>query len=340
MARLLLLLLLLPAQDPDRGVLLRQLGDPSPSLREQATRALESQGDAALSDLRKALDEGDPEIRCRAAALIDLRTQEFSFATLQREQRASKLGLADLLLEYDYPPGEILETDGVRFTFTRRPWAPDGEVLGTLFETETAPAPHVQIDWRISSIRDGATLPFETCAWHSPRLVYVPGAVPTAAQLRIRGTRRWFCGVPIRFLSPSDGVSRRFAGYTVTVHWPDIEVRSDRPVDERAMGEVLRDEDIHCTLRPGMEDGVYIGMGVGCGGCSGCGRSRILPRLAWCGCRGEPTPQDPTPRATSRETKLRQFTVERYPLSAIESIELTLHLPVEESFEVISPLLK
>src|SRR5690242_5610504 len=110
MARLMLLLaFLLPAQEPDRRGLIRQLGDLSPSVRDKASAALEAQGDAALTDLRRALDDADPEIRCRAGVLVDLRTQEQTFARLCREQRAAKLRLADLLLEYEYPPAGIVD---------------------------------------------------------------------------------------------------------------------------------------------------------------------------------------------------------------------------------------
>lgn len=41
--------------------------------------------------------------------------------------------------------------------------------------------------------------------------------------------------------------------------------------------------------------------------------------------------------ASSRDAKARRSSVERHPLSAIESIDLTLHLPVEEPFEGVSP---
>jgi hypothetical protein len=51
-----------------------------------------------------------------------------------------------------------------------------------------------------------------------------------------------------------------------------------------------------------------------------------------------PGPCEPEP--TSRETRARQREVERYDLDAIESIDLSLHLPVEESFEVVSPPLE
>jgi hypothetical protein len=339
MARLTLLLaFLLPLQEPDRRDLIRQLGDLSPSVRDKASAMLEAQGDAALPELRRALLDADPEIRCRAGALVDLRTQEETFARLCREQRAAKLRLAELLLEYEYPPGQVVDIDGVRFTFARRPWAPDGEIRGTIFETDAARAPGVNLQWSVTSIRDGRELPIETCAWHSPRLVYVPNRVPEASQVRIRGVRRWACDVPMRFESPSDGQARRFAGYTVTIQWPEIVVCADRPLEESAMDKVLTDQDVRCKIRPGREDGLFVCFGIGGWGHSRCGGR--VKELAWCGCVGWPAQEPREPESTSRETRARQPTVERYGLDAIESIELTLHLPIEETFEVTSPPLE
>src|SRR6188508_94297 len=110
--RLLLVLLLLLPQEPDRADLVRQLGDPSPAARERAYKALEAQGDAALPDLKKALESSDAETRTRASALIELRVQEARLAELRREQRPGKLLLPELSLEYDSPPGEMQEAEG------------------------------------------------------------------------------------------------------------------------------------------------------------------------------------------------------------------------------------
>jgi len=139
--------------------------------------------------------------------------------------------------------------------------------------------------------------------------------VPETSQVRIRGVRRWTCDVPLRFESPSDGQARRFAGYTVIVQWPEIVVRADRPLGKSAMDEVLTDIDVRCKIRPGREDGLFICFGH-CGWHSTCGRRR--KDLAWCGCVGEPSRGPREPEPTSRETRARQQTVERYGLDAIE----------------------
>jgi len=47
-----------------------------------------------------------------------------------------------------------------------------------------------------------------------------------------------------------------------------------------------------------------------------------------------------TPNPLSQETQARDTSAQRYDIDVIESIALTLHLPVEEAFEVTSPPLK
>jgi hypothetical protein len=60
------------AHDP-AGVdqLIRQLGSDSFRERETANKALDERGAAALPALRQALDDSDPEVRCRAARLVE-----------------------------------------------------------------------------------------------------------------------------------------------------------------------------------------------------------------------------------------------------------------------------
>jgi hypothetical protein len=337
--RLLLALLLLLLQEPDRTDLVRQLSDPTPSVREKAYKALEAQGDAALPELKRALESGDAETRTRAAALIDLRVQEAKLAELRRAQRPGKLQLPEMSLEYDSPPGEMREDEGVRFEFKRRPWAPDGVVLGTIFETEAEEGPGVSIDWTVASIRGGKDLPVETCTYHSPELVYVPGEVPPTAEVRIRATRRWHYDVPMLLMYPTDGQSRRLGGFTVTVLWPVLHVRADRPLPLGAMNQLLGNSDVRCTIRPERRD-QHMGGLSRYTSFSRCGVSRDIKKLAWCGCRVEPARHAPTPPAMSQETQARDALAQRYDIDAIESIALTLHLPVEEPFEATSPALK
>lgn len=336
--RLSLLLLLLP-QEPDRAGLVRQLSDPAPAVREKAMKALEAQGDAALPDLKRALESEDAETRTRAAALIDLRVQEAKLAELKGAQRADKLRLPELSLEYVAPPGELTETEGARFEFKRRPWAPDGVVLGTIFETNLATSPGVSVDWTVASVRGGKDLPVETCAWHSPRLVYVPGEVPPTAEVRIKGSRRWYCDVPMLLKNPSDGMSRRIGGFTCIVIWPVIQVRADRPLDEDVMNSVLQNSDVRCTVRPERRANMF-GGGRTHHSIFRCGTSLGLKHKAWCGCLEEPSREPRTPDPLSQETQARDASTQRYDIDDIESIALTLHLPVEEAFEATSPPLK
>lgn len=331
MLRLLTLLLLLPLQDPDRKSLIRQMGDTDPVVREKATKALEAQGDAALPDLRQALVAGDPEIRTRAEQLIELRTQERQFVALKEAQRPGKLRLPEA------PPAN--EVEGVRFTFKRRPWSPDGTVLGTIFETEFTPAPELTVEWRVASVRNGKDLPLETCVWHSPKLVYVPGPVPPEAEVRVNGLRRWYCDVPIVLNNPADGQTRRFAGYTVIVHWPEILVRSERPHAQDVMKRVLRNGDVRCIIRPERVNHFLSGSSRS-RSVYRCGTSLGLKNSAWCGCRTAPEQEALEPEPPSQETSACDPSVLRYGVDAIQSISLTLHLPVEEAFELTSPPLK
>jgi hypothetical protein len=330
MLRLLFLLLL---QDPDQ---IHRLGDADVNVREKAYKALEARGDTALPELTRALEDADPEVRLRAEILIDIRAQEKKLAELMRTQRPAKLKLAEIPREYDFPQ-EIVETEGLRFTFSRRPWAPEGNLLGTVYSSELSRSPGVETEWRVTSVRDGRDLPLETCSYHSPNLVYVPGAAPKAPEVRVQGTRRWYCDVPLLLRNPSDGMTRRIGGYTVTVLWPVVRVRSDKPLPENVMGRVLQDADVTCKVRPECVDNCYFGFGRGCG--SGC-RARRTGKLAWCGCPGEPRLWDRDPEPLSSETEARDLSAQRYDIAAIESIALTLHLPVDEPFEVTSPPLK
>lgn len=335
MLRLLPLLLLLPLQDPDRKTLIRQLGDRDPVVREKATQALEALGDAALPDLRQAATGDDPEIRTRAGILIDLREQELRFAALKEAQRPDKVRLA---APPEGPTGDTAATDGVRFRFQRRPWSPDGTVLGTIFETGITTAPGLTAEWSVAAVRNGADLPLETCAWHSPARVYVPGPVPGEAQVHVKGLRRWYCDVPLVLNNPVDGQTRRFAGYTVTVDWPEIRVRAGRLLDQDVADRMLRNEDVRCTIRPEWKSRVLGGFSRS-RSFSRCGTS-VVQNRAWCGCLKEPSRETPEPEPQTRETTACDPTALRYGIEAIQSISLTLHLPVEETFEVRSPPLK
>ena len=57
------------ADEPDIATLIRQLGDDNWEIRENATRKLARMGPAALSALRKAMLDPDPELSTRARML-------------------------------------------------------------------------------------------------------------------------------------------------------------------------------------------------------------------------------------------------------------------------------
>ncbi len=331
--RLLLVLLLL--QDPDRPRLIQQLGDADPALREKANKALEGQGEAAFADLQRALKSEDPEIRTRATALLYRLEQERWIGTLRKAQRPSRLVLHDA----DILEGSVAETDGVRFGFKRDAWAPEGKVLGTRFSTSVAATPEVDVTWTVSSVRNGKELPLETCTWHSPSTVYVPGDAPAQAEVLIKGQRRWLCDVPLEFKNPVDGIGRRIGPYVLTVQWPVLVVRADDPVPQDVMRKVLRNEDLRVTIKPERKRNV-MGGGSRFTVVSRCGTILNDQPRAWCGCIGQPFAGLRAPEPQAQETQARAMSVSMYEIDDVESIQLTFHLPVEELFEVTSPPLK
>ncbi|HLY11646.1 MAG TPA: hypothetical protein VKW04_20265 [Planctomycetota bacterium] len=339
MMRLLLALLLLPLQDPDRPSLILRLGDPSPAVREKAMKDLEAQGDRAETDLRQALKSEDPEIRTRAESLLFQLEQRRWLGALRDGQRHAKLGLPPAP---DTPDGVLAETDGVRFGLKRDEWCSKGKVLGTRFLTDAAPAPGVEVDWTIAAVRDGTDFPMETCRRHSPGIVYVPGEPPPQAQVVLRGTRRWICDVPLEFRLPADGDSRRIRDYVVSVRWPELIVRSDNPVAQGILDQVLREQDLTATLKPGRDRNTRMaGGGIRLSVVSRCGPGiPQQPPPTWCGCPGQPSQAPPVPEPTGQQTRVRERSLSMYALEDIASIRLIFHLPIEEAFEVTSPPLK
>jgi hypothetical protein len=330
MMRLLLVLLLL--QEPD---LIHRLGDADVAIREKAYKALEAQGEAAFADLQQALKSEDPEIRTRATALLYRLEQERWIGTLKKAQRPSKLVLQDA----DPLEGSVAETEGVRFGFKRDAWAPGGKVLGTRIMTAVSPAPEVDVSWTVSSVRNGKELPLETCTWHSPSTVYVPGEPPAQAEVVVKGQRRWMCDVPLDFRNPTDGLSRRVGAYVITVQWPVLIVRADDPVPQDVMRKVLRNEDLRVTIKPERKRNV-MGGGSRYTSVFRCGTTLNDQPRAWCGCIGQPFHGLREPEAQAQETQARAMSASMYEIDDIEAIQLTFHLPVEELFEVPSPPLK
>jgi hypothetical protein len=339
MMRLFLVLLLLALQDTDRTALLRQLGDSSPEVRASAMSALEAQGEAAEPDLKKALNGGDPEVRARVESLLARLEHRRWLEPLKAAQRPQKLQRPDA---GNPPEGALADTDGVRFGFRRESWSPDGKVLGTRFRISADAVRGVELQWTVAAVRHGSDLPLETCSFHSPEIVYVPGEPPAQAQVVVRGLRRWTCDVPVVFTNPADGQTKRVGNYVVTVRWPELVVRPDAPVSKGVIAGVLWDRDITSTLKPGRDrNELRFGGRENFVVTSRCGRAGLPagPR-AWCGCVGQPSRALLQAEPLSEETRARERLLANYEVDDIASIKLTFHLPVEESFEVISPSLK
>jgi hypothetical protein len=333
MLRLLLLAVLLAPQD-DVDDLLRRLGDADAAVREKASAALASRGDAARAALEKARTSQDPEIRARATAVLMSIDPAFYLSCQQKTQRPLKfMLLADAKND---SPDTCSITDGARFSFSRRAWAPDGQSLGTVFEIQMEPCLQGTIEWSVAGVR-GSAAGVETCDVHSPRLVYLPGPAPANAVVLVKGLRRWTCDLPLEFKDPADGQTKRLGPFGVSLAWPCVVVEADAPVKAPVLNQILKPEDIRYTLKPsvnrfgGRQNFV---VRIGCGGV----RPGTTVPAAWCGCDGKPTKLVRTPDPMLQTLKVSPSG--RPPLEDLESISLMLHLPVEEPFEVTSPPLR
>jgi hypothetical protein len=247
--------------------------------------------------------------------------------------------LGEVRLEERKPAPPGVYADGVRLSFSRRTWSPKGEPLGTIFETSLESAFDGDVRWNIAGIKTDRDRAIETCAIHSPRLVYVAAADLTDPRVTVKGTRLWFCPTPIEFKEPKDGVSWRIGATQVTLEWPLIRVRVDPALEERLLKHTLSEKDIQIKVKPGREkESIVVGGGGGGGGRFG-GRYGGK-NLAWCGCLDRPSTERPKPPPTAKEFSVNTGMGILYVLDDIASISITFHKPVEDAFEVVSPPLK
>jgi hypothetical protein len=332
--RLLLAAALLCAQDGELDGLLQQLGHPDAAVREKASEALAARGTEARDALLKGRDNTDPEIRARATDLLMRIDSDFRFRCLRDVQRPLKFRvLADAPND---APQRTSVIDGAKFTFSRRAVGPGDEAVYTLLETEVELGFEGEIEWAVSEFRGARTFAVETCDIHSPRLVNLPVPTPGPGSVVVKGVRRWHCDMPLDFKNPVDGQTLRAGPFTVTLAWPCVVVTSDSPLASAVLNRTLTPDDIRCTLKPGINrTGGRVNMmrGFVCGGVRGNPKHK-----AWCGCDEKPTKFPKTPVERIQEHRVSP----RVPptLDELESLSLTLHVPVEEPFEVISPTLK
>lgn len=326
-----LLACLLLAQEPD---LVEQLGDPDIGVRERAAAALAAQGSAAREKLTAARKHADPEVRSRAYDLLCRFDPDLALERLKNSQRWLHM---TLVAGRSGTPADAADVDGARFRFSRRPWAPKGEVLGTIVETGLEPSLRGQVLWSLVSVDGDAPLAVETCALHSPGRVYIPGPAPGKIVVRLKGTRHWRCEVPVEFKNPQDGDQKTVGGYTLTLKWPELRVASERPVLQTELSASVDASEIRGELRPGREPRRFGGRVtlVATAACGGDER----PNPAWCGCE-----EKPYPGARQAPATMTEFHVHAGLMGAsfddYSSVTLPFHLPVEEPFEVTSPPLK
>jgi hypothetical protein len=331
----LLLAALLFTQDAELDTLLQRLGDSDPVVREKATTDLAARGAAARETLEKGRGHADPEIRTRAASLLFRIDHAATLAQLEKTQRPAKLKLLET--PEKELTGAVASTDGARFTFQRRAWAPKGTVLGTIFETRAFPHLTGDFEWSVAGIREGKELALERCDSHSPILVYVPGQAPAEPVVHLKGLRRWYCDVPVDFKNPANGTTHRVGPFAITIQWPAIVVHADAPIPDAVLKQVLKEGDLRIRLR---NPDNRFGGGARFSVVSRCGVGAAPKDPIWCGCDGKPFRWEAPPPPMSQTLKVDSGNFSRYALEDIESIWMTFHKPVEEKFEVASPVLK
>ena len=333
MIRSLFALALLFAQEGELERLLQGLGDPDAAVREKASDALAARGLEARDALLKGREIRDPEIRARATQLLMRIDPDFRFRCLREVQRPLRFRfLADATND---APQRSSIIDGAKFTFSRRAWGPGDDAVGTLLETVLESGLEGDLEWSIVGFCGKRMLPVETCDVHSPRLVYLPDPKPGPGSIVIQGVRRWRCDVPLDFKDPVDGQTLRAGPFTVKVAWPCVVVTSDSPLASSVLTRTLGPEDIRCTLRPGIN---RFGGRTNLVARFGCGLGvRDSEPKAWCGCTKQPAKFPKAP--VERIQELRVSPSGSPKLDELASISLTLHVPVEEPFEVSSPAL-
>ncbi|HVE41598.1 MAG TPA: hypothetical protein VNM14_17025 [Planctomycetota bacterium] len=339
MLRLALVLALLSPQEDDLRGLVRRLGDEDVATRDRAGRVLEQRGKASIEPLTEVLDDPDLELRSRAAVLVDRIDPSYFLASRIVAQRKRNL--------HRYPGSRLSEesqvsTDGVEFGFERRRWIEGGKTLGTVLRSSVATHFSGEITWSVTSVRSTRELRFDTCSTHSPGVVFVPGDHKEPFTVTLKGVRRWLCDVPIRFHAPKEGDTRRVGRFTVTLQWPDVVLRCDDPLSPSLVTQMLQRHDIqgpaaeaferplHEVAQPNDDPVIFFP------------EAREVEEVSekvWCGCSTKPSRSE-LPAATSQKRWVRIAGDDIRGLHEFAEVSLTLHVPVEEPFEVTSPPLE
>jgi len=252
MGRLLLLLLLIPAQDPTEDDLLRELGDSDPAIRDRATDTLEGKGSAAIETLKRAARDPDLEIRSRAGEILRRLEPSLFLDDLLKSERARKFP-APPKLHPSWANATVI--DGGWFSFERKLWVSKGVLQGQVLTTLLGGRSNCEFQWTIASVLAGCNVAVERCADHSPRLVYLSADCSDSVVVRIEGIRSWTCEVPVTFRLPINGAQRRVGPFRLTVDWPYIEVTSETPVRADLISAALIPAEISCLFKPGRRAG-------------------------------------------------------------------------------------
>lgn len=215
-------------------------------------------------------------------------------------------------------PPVVTYTAGGRFAF-RLEATSNGHVLETRKRVDF----DGDFEWRVAKLEADRPLLTETCSIHSPQKVFVRGD-PRGARATLQGVR-WWQGPTRRvvFQQPKDGDAERVGDYEIIIRWPNLVVRSKRPIPAEALRGSFR--KFSMSWNPAGFTSILHEAGKGA--------AEGPP--AWCGCV--------RPRPLNQES-VQEVTVSLYSeqnkLADLRTLSVEFAPPVKEAFEVTSPPLK
>lgn len=215
------------------------------------------------------------------------------------------------------------------------------------------------VDLEVRDVLDGdrQPLPVQRCSYHSvlhtvgqcpdfesrprwelchhPIQVLVPEGEPRWVVLK--GVRHWLVAMEHEFREPKKGDRCRLGPAEIEIDPTQVRMTIEQPVRERLGVGFLRTGDVTFRLKAGEE----LPGGFPIGSVTGGEWVRYYKGGAWCGCRTAPRVEalDPEPKLSSWTRPISNV-VPGPRLEQIAAIRVTVHLPVEEPFEMTLPIPK
>jgi len=228
---------------------------------------------------------------------------------------------------------------GGGFVFRRSTWIQENQTAGTVFHTASMREFEGELEWEVVRIRAGGDQEFLKCSRHSPGVVFVEDSKLADAVVTLRGVRRWYRATSVEFLSPSEGDTRHVGSYSLELRWPSVIVRSALPMAKDVLDRTCAPCDIQVRVKPGREWRGSLRSSSSCVDIEFCGVELEGTRV-WCGCNEAPARQEKARRNVVPERRVEYSGTSREaPLEHLDSITVLFHEPIEERFEVTSPVL-